>query len=667
MKTQRQRSHSSKSRLANRPDYRVRPSLRPKRYRTDARRRTPAPAIAHGPSQAQPTGDSGVVTPLTTALHDASCPSMPNAMISLQNVTKSFGGNAVLKDINLTVSPGEFVAIVGYSGSGKSTLMNLIAGLVMPDVGEVLMEGSPVCGPGPDRGLVFQNYSLLPWLTVRENIALAVNEIFSSESKSARKARVEEAIAMVKLSHAADKLPRELSGGMKQRVAVARTLATKPKVLLLDEPLSALDALTRSVLQDQILEIREQTGQTIILITNDVDEALYMADRVIALSTGPGATFGPEELVPMPHPRNRIELLKTPEMLAARELIVDYLLGQRRDAASAETATQAMPDDMWPVDITGVRPTFSLRRWRQKGEEIDTMRRAGVRLIKQPEKPVLDKGFVTISKLNKAFGSQCVVKDFNLYVRRGEFVSIIGHSGCGKSTVLSMVAGLMAQTEGVLVLDKTEITGAGPDRGMVFQSPCLLPWMTALDNVLLGIKEVYYHRSAQEQRDLAMHFIGLLGLTDSALKKPAELSQGMRQRVGLARAFALQPKVLLLDEPFGMLDKLTKLELQDVLLNLRERTGTTAMMVTHDVDEAIYLSDRVVMMSDGPEASVAEILSIEFARPRDRHSMMADAAWHDYRSHLLSFLEQRAHYRGKTLEFARSTTPLLGLTASPVA
>ncbi len=588
-------------------------------------------------------------------------------MISLKNVTKSFGANAVLKGINLSVAPGEFVAIVGYSGSGKSTLMNLIAGLVMPDAGEVLMEARQVTGPGPDRGLVFQNYSLLPWLTVRENIALAVNEIFSDESKAARSLRVEEAIGMVKLSHAADKLPRELSGGMKQRVAVARTLATKPKVLLLDEPLSALDALTRSVLQDQILDIREQTGQTIILITNDVDEALYMADRVIALSTGPGATFGPEELVPMPHPRNRIELLKTPEMLAARLLIVDYLLGQRRDAASAETATQAMPEDMWPVDITGVRPVFSFRRWRQKGDEVDTLRQAGVRLVKQPTKPVLDKGFVTISQLSKSFGTQCVVKDFNLNVRRGEFISIIGHSGCGKSTVLSMVAGLMAETEGALVLDKAEIKGAGPDRGMVFQSPCLLPWMSALDNVLLGVQQVYYHRSKQEQHDLAMHFLGLLGLNDCADKRPAELSQGMRQRVGLARAFALQPKVLLLDEPFGMLDKLTKIELQDVLLDLRERTGTTAMMVTHDVDEAIYLSDRVVMMSDGPEATAAEILSIEFARPRDRRSLMADPAWHDYRSHLLSFLEERAHYRGKTLEFTRSKTPLLGLTKSRAA
>lgn len=586
-------------------------------------------------------------------------------MIELQQVSKSFGSNAVLKNISLSAKAGEFIAIVGYSGSGKSTLMNLIAGLVKPDAGAITMEGVAVNGPGPERGLVFQNYSLLPWLTVRENIALAVNEIFSSETKDERAARVEEAIAMVKLSHAATKLPRELSGGMKQRVSVARTLAIKPKVLLLDEPLSALDALTRSVLQDQILEIREQTGQTIILITNDVDEALYMADRIIPLSTGPGATFGPEELVPAPHPRNRAELLKTPGMLEARERIVNYLLGQRQDAAT-QTESTALPADMWPIDITGVQPVFGLRRYRTKEEEQDTLRSAGIR--PQPAKHTfMDPGFVEISKLSKSFDKQEVVAEFNLKVKRGEFVSIIGHSGCGKSTVLSMVAGLLDSSGGGMILDRSEITGAGPDRGMVFQSPCLLPWMTALENVMLGVKQVYYHRSPAERLELCTHFLELLGLADAMHKKPSDLSQGMRQRVGLARAFALQPKVLLLDEPFGMLDKLTKIELQDVLLNLRERTGTTALMVTHDVDEAIYLSDRVVMMSDGPSATVAEILAIEFPRPRDRHALMADAAWHDYRSHLLSFLEERAHHRGQTLEFARSSTPLLSLSRTAAA
>jgi len=588
-------------------------------------------------------------------------------MIELKQVTKSFGGKPVLKDITLRAGPGEFIAIVGYSGSGKSTLMNLIAGLQQADTGTIAMDGVPVEGPGPDRGLVFQNYSLLPWLTVRENIALAVDQIFSRESRQQRSARIDEAIAMVNLTPAASKLPRELSGGMKQRVAVARTLATKPKVLLLDEPLSALDALTRSVLQDQILEIREQTGQTIILITNDVDEALYMADRIIPLSKGPGATFGPEEKVPAPLPRSRAELIKTKEMREVRERVVDYLLGQRRDSATSETATAAIPQGMWPVDITGVQPVFRMRGLRIKGDEEDALRSVGIRPAKPERKAFVDHAFVELSNLGKSFGSQQVVHDFNLRVTRGEFVSIIGHSGCGKSTVLSMIAGLLDTTEGGMILDRREITVAGPDRGMVFQSPCLLPWMTALENVMLGVSQVYYHRTRKERRELAVHFLELLGLGAALRCRPAELSQGMRQRVGLARAFALQPKVLLLDEPFGMLDKLTKIELQDMLLELRERTGTTALMVTHDVDEAIYLSDRVVMMSDGPAASAAEILSIEFARPRDRHELMADPVWHEYRAHMLSFLEERAHHRGVTMEFARSNIPLLGLTTSRMA
>jgi len=222
-----------------------------------------------------------------------------------------------------------------------------------------------------------------------------------------------------------------------------------------------------------------------------------------------------------------------------------------------------------------------------------------------------------------------------------------------------MVAGLSSITDGGVIVDGREIDGAGPDRGMVFQSPNLLPWMSALENVMLGVRQVYYHLNKKEQHDIAAYYLETLGLAGSFDKKPGALSQGMRQRVGLARAFALQPKVLLLDEPFGMLDKLTKLELQDVLLSLRERTGTTAIMVTHDVDEAIYLSDQVVMMSDGPAATAAEILRISFPRPRDRKVLIESTGWHEYREHLLSFLEERAHMRGETTHHSREAGTLL--------
>lgn len=263
-----------------------------------------------------------------------------------------------------------------------------------------------------------------------------------------------------------------------------------------------------------------------------------------------------------------------------------------------------------------------------------------------------EENYLEIWKLSKSFatprGSTTVVKDFSLKVARGEFVSLIGHSGCGKSTVLSMIAGLSEPSIGGIILAGREIDGAGPDRGVVFQAPCLLPWMTAFENVLLGVQQVKPDASRAEQADIVTHFLELVGLGDSLHKRPGELSGGMRQRVGIARAFALSPKMLLLDEPFGMLDALTRLELQEVLLEVWSQHRMTAVMVTHDVDEAILLSDRVVMMTNGPEAQVGEIMSVPFARPRDRIHLMETVAYEDLRDELLSFLEERSHLRPST-------------------
>ncbi|MEM9446689.1 MAG: nitrate ABC transporter ATP-binding protein [Verrucomicrobiota bacterium] len=260
-----------------------------------------------------------------------------------------------------------------------------------------------------------------------------------------------------------------------------------------------------------------------------------------------------------------------------------------------------------------------------------------------------EKAFFETWNLGKTYktpkGPAVIVRDFNLKMERGEFVCIIGHSGCGKSTVLSMVAGLNEITEGGVVLDHREIDGAGPDRGVVFQSPCLLPWMTAYNNVMLGVDQVYSHVSQEEREQVVEYYLSVVGLSDAMHKMPAELSGGMKQRVGLARAFALSPKMLLLDEPFGMLDKLTKFELQHVLLELWNRERLTAMMVTHDVDEAIFLADRVVMMTNGPEAEVGDILEIPFKRPRDRHEIMDDPQYYELREHLITFLEERAHIK----------------------
>ncbi len=237
------------------------------------------------------------------------------------------------------------------------------------------------------------------------------------------------------------------------------------------------------------------------------------------------------------------------------------------------------------------------------------------------------------------------MNDFNLDIAEGEFVTLIGHSGCGKSTVLSMVAGLSDATSGGMVLAGKEVTGPGPDRGIVFQSPSLLPWLTARENVMLGVEQVFYTATKSERLQIAEYYLSVVGLADSMDKRPAELSQGMRQRVGIARAFALSPKMLLLDEPFGMLDSLTRYELQGVLLDLWRRQRITALMVTHDVDEALYLSDRIVCMTDGPEAEVGDIVEVPFARPRDRVSVMEHPKYYRLRERLIEFLEVHAHHK----------------------
>jgi nitrate/nitrite transport system ATP-binding protein len=255
--------------------------------------------------------------------------------------------------------------------------------------------------------------------------------------------------------------------------------------------------------------------------------------------------------------------------------------------------------------------------------------------------------YVELSNLTKIYptakGPAVIVKDFNLTIKQGEFVCLIGHSGCGKSTVLSMLAGLNEITGGGIILAGKELVGAGPDRGVVFQSPCLLPWMTAFENVMLGVEQVFFTASRGERKQIAEYYLTVVGLGDAMHKRPAELSQGMRQRVGIARAFALSPKMLLLDEPFGMLDSLTRFELQQVLIELWRKDRKTALMVTHDVDEALFLSDRIVMMTNGPAAEVGDVLEVKFPRPRERKAVMEHPDYYKLREHLIEFLEVHAH------------------------
>lgn len=542
-------------------------------------------------------------------------------ILTFDKVHKGFGQGAnrvdVLKDINLEVQEGEFLAILGFSGTGKSTLMNLVAGLVNPDKGSVTFKGKPINGPSPERGLVFQNYSLMPWLTVAGNVRLAIDAVFPKMAAAEKTAKVDHYIQMVGLNHAAHRRPAELSGGMRQRVSIARALAMDPEMLLLDEPLSALDAMTRANLADEILEICQNDAKTCILITNDVDEAIQLADRIIPLN--PDGTLGTPFNVDIPHPRNRDEMNNHEGFKALRAEITSFLMDVGIEAKVEGTR-----------QLPAITPIHNLPA-----------------AVKTASKAMVEKRFLDFSQLHKVYptpkGPLTVVEDFDLKVNRGEFISLIGHSGCGKSTVLTMAAGLTPISKGAIKLDGKHVEGADPERAVVFQSPNLFPWLTAKENVAVGVEKVYPKASREELRDVVEYYLERVGLADSMDMPAHGLSNGTQQRVGIARAFALSPKLLLLDEPFGMLDSLTRWELQEVLMEVWSRTKVTAVCVTHDVDEAILLADRVVMMTNGPQATIGKITEVNLPRPRSRKALLEHPDYYTYRQEVLDFLEDYAH------------------------
>lgn len=572
--------------------------------------------------------------------------------LSLKGVCKSYGSGSdredVLTDINLEIEENEFIALVGFSGSGKTTLISLMAGLEAADHGEVIFNGKPVTGASPERGVVFQNYSLMPWLSVVKNVDLAVQAVFPKMSAADRAKRVDHYVDMVGLSHARDRKPAELSGGMRQRVNVARALAIQPSTLLMDEPFSALDALTRATLQDELEAIWQREKKTVVLITNDVDEAILLADRIIPLCPGPNATLGKEFKVDLPRPRDRMAMNHDETCITLRNDITAYLMdiGNMRGGGDATLSLpNVMPLTATEKGLKGGMKEAKEQYARMKAEQDDDTEQVPDAVkIAAASVPGQEHKYLEFFNVTKVYptpkGRLTVVDGFDLTLRKGEFISLIGHSGCGKSTVLSMAAGLNEITDGGIVLDTREIDGAGPDRGVVFQAPSLFPWLTALDNVMLGVERVYPHASGKERREIAEYYLERVGLGSSMKRRASELSNGMRQRVGIARAFALSPKLLLLDEPFGMLDSLTRWELQEVLMDVWKRTEVTAICVTHDVDEAILVADRVVMMTNGPHARVGKIMDVDLPRPRSRKALLEHPDYYTYREQLLTFLEE---------------------------
>ena len=543
------------------------------------------------------------------------------SFFKFENVDKSFGeGTAktdVLKNINVEGQEGEFLVLLGFSGTGKTTLINLMAGLEEPTKGSVTFKGEPVKGPSPERGVIFQSYSLMPWLTVNGNVKLALDSVFPNMPKAEKEEKVAHYVKMVGLSHAATRRPAELSGGMRQRVNVARALAMNPEMLLLDEPLSALDALTRANLADEIEAIWQGDKKTCVLITNDVDEAIILADRIIALR--PDGTLGEEFKVSIPRPRDRMEMNNHDSFKKLRADVTKYLMDVGIEAKVE--GSKILPD------VTPIH--------------------GAPKAVADAQKGMIDKNFLDFSQLHKIYptpkGPLTVVEGFNLKLNRGEFISLIGHSGCGKSTVLTMAAGLNDISKGAIRLDGRHVEGADPERAVVFQSPNLFPWLSARENCAIGVDKVYPKASQAEKQDVVEYYLERVGLAD-AMDRPAHsMSNGMKQRVGIARAFALSPKLLLLDEPFGMLDSLTRWELQEVLMEVWDRTKVTAICVTHDVDEAILLADRVVMMTNGPQATVGKIVDVNLPRPRSRKALLEHPDYYKFRQEVLDFLEEYEH------------------------
>jgi nitrate/nitrite transport system ATP-binding protein len=266
-----------------------------------------------------------------------------NKFVSIEGVGQTFktrkGPFVALREINLHIAEGEFITLIGHSGCGKSTLLNLVAGLATPTTGALICAGREIAGPGPERAVVFQNHSLLPWLTCFENVYLGVERVFAaSESKAQLKARTHDTLALVGLTHAETKYPHELSGGMKQRVGIARALAMAPKVLLMDEPFGALDALTRAHLQDELIKIVARTRSTVVMVTHDVDEAVLLADRIVMMTNGPAATIGEILKVDLPRPRERVALADDQAYHACRTAVLDFLYRKQRNPALREAA-----------------------------------------------------------------------------------------------------------------------------------------------------------------------------------------------------------------------------------------------------------------------------------------------------------------------------------------
>lgn len=500
------------------------------------------------------------------------------AKIRFDGVTKSFGrGRAahnVLEDITLEAREREFLCILGPSGCGKSTLLAMAAGLEQPSQGRIEVDGKLVTGPDPSRMVVFQEYGVFPWATVWQNVVLGIRHF--TEAK--QRAIATHTIDLVGLSGFENTYPGQLSGGMRQRLEVARSLVVSPEILLMDEPLSALDALTRLTVRAEIVRIWKETSTTILFVTHDVDEALQLGDRVALLSGAPAKLI---DVVDIDLPRPRDISTAAYERLKAK---VSLACGAATTSPKAKLSNHD-GEKKPKIVLQGIDQVF--------GRDGDKLK---------------------------------VLDDINLTIGDGEFVCLLGASGCGKSTLLNIASGLLRPTRGRVSIDGEEIRGPHPRRIFVFQENAIFPWANVEENVRLGIRRL----GGEVQQRKIDEALEMVGMTKYRTALPHELSSGMKQRVEVARALAVSPDVLLMDEPFAALDSGTRISLCGELLRIWDQQRITILFVTHDVTEAVNLAERVVVFTARP-GRIAEVVPIEIPRPRfDQPEQMAQTKAHLY-------------------------------------
>ena len=551
------------------------------------------------------------------------------AILDLKGVSKSYGGNTVLHNIDLSIEEGEFVAIVGFSGSGKSTLINLIAGLAMPDAGEVLYRGKPVTGPGPERGLVFQSYSLMPWLSVKENVALAVDAVHTAKPSAERGVLTRRAVETVGLGHATDRRPKELSGGMRQRVLIAIALVAKPRLLVADEPTSALDVTVQRRILDHLDDLTSATGTGVLLITHDLGVAADRADRIVVMSRGRVVETGtPDEVLGAPREAyTRALLAAAPSLRGAR----------RPDVGTAASTTSG------PVGTAGTTGT--------PGTAAGDAAAAPARSVPGAAHPAPPaalevRGLVKDFPLPRGAALRAV-DDVSFAVPRGRTLALVGESGSGKSTTARLALRLAEPTAGTVHVDGVDVTRArGADLRalrrrlqVVQQNPyASLDPRWPVERIVTEPLRAFGVGTRRERAGRAAELLDVVALPSSALqRRPAELSGGQRQRVAIARALSVRPDIVVLDEPVSALDVSVQAQILDLLADLQRDLHVSYLFISHDLAVVRQVAHDVVVLRHGRVVEQGDVEQV-LARPE-----------HPYTAELLAAIpgaSARAHATG---------------------